>query len=153
MNQMFISKRTIPKSMKLISSIDSYFNSAILLRELRLDENDVKFMRLIDKSEISKDDGYINTPFGNYIPIFNMSTGLKTLILVNHSKESDVIDISQCGYNVINILFNYMDNKRYYTSFCIVPYELKIPIRINNRKDTCKDTSDLLTVWEKRYGI
>lgn len=106
MNQLFISKKAIPKSMKLITSIDSYFDNAILTNEIVLNSTDIEFMYLIDRSELSTNSGYINTPFGNRIPIFNMSTGLKTLILVNHSKESDVIDISQCGYNVLNILFN-----------------------------------------------
>lgn len=152
MNQLFISKRTIHKSLNLITSIDSYFNTLILTKELKLNDNDIKFMEVIDKSKLSKDIGYIDTPFGSHVSMFYMSTGLKTLILVNHSKESDVIDISQCGQNVINILFNSFNNKRYYASFCIIPDTLRIPLKINNRKEICKDKMDLFKVWEERYG-
>lgn len=153
MNQLFISKRAIPKYMKLINSVDSYFDNILLTGGLILNNTDTKFMELIDKSRLSQDDGYIDTPFGNHIPIINMSTGLKTLILVNHSKETDIIDISQCGQNVVNILFNNIDNKKYYTSFCTIPNMLKIPVKINARKSICKSISDILKVWEERYGI
>lgn len=152
MNQLFVSKRTISKSLNLITSIDSYFNTLLLTEEIKLNKTDIKFMALIDKSKPSKDAGYIDTPFGNHVPIFYTSTGAKTLILVNHARKEDVIDISQCGQNVINTLFNNFDNRRYYVSFCTIPDKLNIPLKINNRKDICKNISDLLKVWEERYG-
>ncbi len=151
MNQLFINKNAIQKGTKLIQNIDSYFNSLILTEKLKLDDNDIIFLKEIDGSTLSKDDGYIDTPFSNHVDILKISTGTKTLILANHCSENDIIDISQCGYNVIEILFNNMDNKKYYLSFCIIPDNLKISVRINNSKKLCTNKYELLDVWEDIY--
>lgn len=68
MNQLFISKRAIPKYMKLINSVDSYFDNILLTGGLILNNTDTKFMELIDKSRLSQNDGYIDTPFGIIYP-------------------------------------------------------------------------------------
>lgn len=148
MNRLFISKRPIIKcNFKLITSIDKHFNSLIMTDGISLSDMDLKFMKKVDHAVLSQNVGFINTPFG-VTSIINLSTGTKTLILANHSLENEVLDISQCGYNVIDILFNYMDNKRYYLSFCIVPKSLKIPVRVNNREKICNNIYELTDSWE-----
>lgn len=145
MIHLYTSKRAIPKDKEFITNIDPTFNALIYSDSLRLNSKDEEILRIIDKSKLSKSCGYVDTPFGNNIPISNISTGSKTLILINHFKESSVIDISQCGRNVLNLAFQ-IDNTNYYLSYCITPDKMK-PVIVNNRRKIYKTSSELLEIW------
>lgn len=79
-----------------------------------LTDTDIGFMKQIDK--VSRADGEsITTPIGT-TDIYHLSTGCKTLIIVNHIlnqigfSDCPIVDITECGENVIKEIFKLIDN-------------------------------------------
>lgn len=147
MIQLYISKNTIPSNMEIIDDIDMTFDYMIYTDKIRMDNIDKEIVKKIDKAKV-REDGLMDTPFSNGVSIDRLSTGCKTLILANHLGTNQIINISQCGNNALNMLFN-LDNKSYYLSYCIIPSntEFKFPVKVNNRKKLYNGAYDLLEVW------
>lgn len=88
-------------------------------------------MQLIDNSKIAEGINRIITPFG-VGTYWNISTGCKALILLSHLDDSYVVNIQECGQNVINYIFEKMDNINVYSStYRALPVTRKAPIYIN----------------------
>lgn len=117
---MYIDKRAIDKKDKFINTIDLAFDKEIY--SLNITTEDEKALQIIDNAEYIGN-GYINTPFGR-TEIQNLSTGCKTLILLNHAQElgNPIINIGECGKNVLDKVFK-MDNIRIYIDYCSIPNE------------------------------
>lgn len=147
MINLYTRKSLLPNNMELISDVDTYFNNCIYNNMINFDDIDNQILAQIDKSSLSNMSGYVNTPFSYNIPVTFISTGAKTLILINHFGSHKVINISQCGENALEFAFSF-DNKYYYLSFCNVA-EVSVPIRINNSNKICYNLIDLLEVWEE----
>lgn len=110
--------KAIKKEDTFIRNIDVYFDGKIY--ELQITEKDRYCMEKIDSARYDGN-GYITTPFGK-TEIQNLSTGCKTLILINHSHELNdaIVNIGECGKNVLDIIFS-MDNIRVYLDYCSIP--------------------------------
>lgn len=77
-------------------------------------ELDKQFMCQIDKVSETNGD-FILTPFGA-TDLYHLSTGCKTIININHIlnqigyTDYPIVDITECGENVIELIFNLIDN-------------------------------------------
>lgn len=110
--------KEIKSNTNFIDSVDLSFDKEIY--SLNIADKDKYYMNVIDEAQYMGD-GYINTPFGK-TEIQNLSTGCKTLILLNHMRElnNPVINIGECGKNVLDIIFD-MDNISVYLDYCSIP--------------------------------
>lgn len=148
MIHLYTSKRCIPKDKKLIESADAYFDALISTDGMRFDELDRKIMKLIDRASIVSE-GFMKTPYGDHVDLGYLSTGSKTLILINHADENRIINISGCGRNALEWVFNQFDDKNYYLSYCITPNKMN-PTIVNNRKKIYTNSISLLEIWDNK---
>lgn len=134
----------IPKNKTFINSVDIYFNSWVVRNGLS--KQDESLLKLIDKSRFS-DNGQVNTlitPFGvaNY---FQISTGCKALILLHHLNNKYVVNIQECGQNVIDYIFNNLNNIEVYSSsYKAIPI-IKDGLLINGKN--VQDLANLKQYW------
>lgn len=96
-----------------IKNCEAFFDSNISIE--MLDGECQKFMGKIDKSRIvDYRTRRIETPYG-LTEYTNMSTGLKTLIIVYLMKKGTLnkvpISVDECGTNVLKEIFKLVDNE------------------------------------------
>lgn len=125
--------KTMIKQNELIEKIDLTFNSIVY--NLDIKEFDKTALKSIDEA-VYDGNGFVVTPFGRTM-VQNISTGCKTLILINHSIElgNKIISINECGKNVLDIIFA-LENCRVYSSFLLIPrnYSANKIVRIHKNK-------------------
>lgn len=148
---LYVDRKAIGNENKFIHAIDLAFDKEIYNLEITV--RDKEIMRFIDSAEYIGD-GYIVTPFGR-TEIQNLSTGCKTLLLINHSRELEfpIINIGECGKNVLDIVFG-MDNVNIYLDYCSIPNKYnaeKIISVISVRGKKEMKLRDVFNkVWRKR---
>lgn len=96
---------TTHDSQKTTHFVDEFFNENMTSSEFT--DADIMFLREIDNAEVIGNNE-IRTPMG-VCDIKNLSTGVKTLICIMHFKDI-VFNISGCGSNVIDLLFEEASN-------------------------------------------
>lgn len=116
MLNIYIRKQDIPKQ-RFIDSVDIFFNS--IMYSLSLDNTDVYYIRVIDSAEYMGN-GHIKTVFG-ITSIENLSTGCKALILIHHYNDK-IININECGENVLDIIYNKIQEGSIFVDFVLYPY-------------------------------
>lgn len=135
----YTAKKYIPKDKKLIEYVDIYFNAWAVMNGLTEEEN--KWLSLIDHSRLTDQIDRIITPFGvgHYSDI---STGCKALILLSHLGNGYVVNIQECGQNVINEIFYKLDNVSVYSPrYKLIP-TLNMGVCIDDKKlETLEDLS------------
>lgn len=100
------------KSKRFILSNDEEFEDKISKESIL--ESDRQLMQQID-SVTKADATAVITPYG-ITDIYNLSTGCKTAINISHIKEQvgyreyPIVNITECGQNVIKIIFDMIDN-------------------------------------------
>ena len=90
-------------------------------------------MNNIDKAKYLGN-GKIETIFG-VTWLSNLSSGCKALILLNHCKDK-IINISECGENVLEYIFNLQNGNIYMTypaSSYNMNYQKKIKLHYNGK--------------------
>lgn len=113
MINIFVTSKSAKESGKLIiDTNDREFDKEISPKSIT--DTDIKFMQQIDK--VSKTDGQsITTPRGT-TDLYHLSTGCKTIIIINHILNQigysgyPIVDITECGENVIKEIFRLIDN-------------------------------------------
>ncbi len=138
---------------RLIKNIDAEFNYKVSTGSLRFDDRDKKILEIIDHSTLNSAGTHIDTPYAQHVSLDKISSGAKTAILANHSESEEVVSIEECGENVLNLLFNDLDDKNYYTSYCLAPDYLNKEIEINGSKKIYKSVYELLEVWKDNYDL
>ena len=115
---LYTNRRAIPKDKKFIEYVDLYFDAWIY--DITITDADKVYMREIDHAEY-EGNGYIVTCFGR-TEIQNLSTGCKTLILINHYMDNKnvIINIGECGKNVLDKIYA-MKTANIYIDFYYVP--------------------------------
>lgn len=129
----------------VITDIDIVFNS--ISYELQLDDNDIDYMKNVDNA-VYDSNGYVITPYGK-TQMRNLSTGCKTLILINHSEEirkNAVISIDGCGKNVLDIVFS-MKKCKIYASYRQSPTRLDTSKRIKLITDAEEKTVNITELF------
>lgn len=103
----------------VIKSVSLTFDK--LIYNLEVTSDDKEAMLVIDSAKYLEN-GMIETPFGR-TEVQNLSSGCKTLILLNHRKElgNPIINIGECGKNVLDYIFK-MDNIDILLEFMLSPY-------------------------------
>lgn len=121
----------VEKDKRLIQFVDLEFDKVIY--NTKLNSIDLEFMKHIDNAEYIGN-GLIKTIFG-VTEIQNLSSGCKTLILLNHQDElgNCVINISECGQNALDFVFK-MDNKKVLLTFKNRPYNYDVNKLVNVKK-------------------
>lgn len=104
---------TEPNNMKFINDVESHFKGLSRLN-LFTDEIYTEIMKKIDKISYRKGN-FIQTPFGE-THIDNISTGCKAVCLAYyyHNQKNILINISECGNNALDVLFNLNNSLNYY---------------------------------------
>ena len=90
-----------------VQNIDPYFNSHITVKSLT--RGDLNVMKKLEGVElVDRGSGLFKTKSG-IIPLYYISTGLKTLLIIRHLKRERVqgvgVDITECGPNILDSLF------------------------------------------------
>ena len=148
---LYINEKAIEKDIRFISAVDLTFDKEIY--DLEITDIDNAFLKEIDNA-VYEGNGYIVTPFGR-TEIQNLSTGCKTLLLLNHSKnlENPVINVGECGKNVLDIIFQ-MENIKIYLDFCSIPNHYhpdKIITIVSSRGRKEMNLRDVfLKAWRKK---
>ena len=129
---LYVDKNKIMNKKHYIESVDLTFDK--LIYNLEITEKDKVDIKHIDNAHY-EGNGYIVTPFGR-TEIQNLSTGCKTLILLNHSEElgNPIVYIGECGKNVLSRVFE-MSNINICIDFCQIPkiYNPEQMIRVINK--------------------
>lgn len=114
----------------VILSNDSFF---YIDRNKKLDNLDKKAIREIDNGIVAED-GSIRTPFGLMGSAEYLSTGVKTIININHN-PSKIFTIAECGKNAVSFIFREMADMdiTIQASFIIAPSQLIKPCTINGK--------------------
>jgi hypothetical protein len=132
---LYTDSKYIKDTDKKIISVDISFDSKIY--DINLNKKDYEYMKLIDNAEYDENTGMINTPLGK-TEIQNLSSGCKTLILLNHSQElgNPIIYIGECGTNALNEIYK-IDNIRVYCNYYQRPdnYNPFLKIHVNGNND------------------
>lgn len=98
---------------KLISNIDEYFNSWVFKYGLK--DSDNIYLSVIDESKLMNNQvNVILTPFG-VASYEDISTGCKTLILLDRFGAEKVIDVTESGDNVIRYILDNFDEVSLYS--------------------------------------
>lgn len=149
MIELYTSKKAVQKNNNYIESIDLEFDKQIYT--LNITNKDKEYMKNIDEAYYNGN-GYIITPFGR-TEIQNLSTGCKTLILLNHLKElgNPIVNINECGRNVLDIVFD-MNNIRVMLDFCNMPYNYEPEKEIEVVTTKSRNRLTLRTVFEKVWA-
>lgn len=92
---------------------ESFFKINVAAREFC--EEDLKVMWEIDSAELlDSTTGLIKTRYG-LTDINHLSTGCKTILnyfyLQRHHTPYTVIDLSECGYNALRVLFDFVEKQ------------------------------------------
>lgn len=128
MIELFLDKKSLGKS-RLIEKVDVTFDSHV--DALRFDAFDTACIKIVDSAKYISNQ-QVQTPFG-LTEMINISTGCKTLILINHAHDLDnaVVNIGECGANVLNMIFK-LNDCRVYLPFKLIPdeFEPKKKIRV-----------------------
>lgn len=140
---------TIYKDEKFIKSkdkdryvewVDFYFTDNFV-NKITLNEQDLQYMKLIDGAEYLENNEMV-TMFGK-TTIANLSSGCKTLLILNHSEElgNPIVDTDCCGENVMAIICK-MKDISIVQSFFFLPEdhsELKnIQVKVVNTRETIR---------------
>lgn len=104
---LYTSKNRINRKYIDIWSVDSSFNS--VMSRKKLDNRDLEIMKEIEGLEPIKNSLLFKSNLG-VTDIRHISTGLKTVLLIRylnkyHSDKSYCINITECGTNVLNYVF------------------------------------------------
>lgn len=101
---------------KLLEDNESFFHNFVSIHHLNSQYFDV--MLKIDQAHIlDRDSGLIKTPIG-LTSFENLSTGCKTVINCLYLRDYrgildipflEVVRVTECGYNALNVLFEYGD--------------------------------------------
>lgn len=146
---LYLEEKAIDGNLRFINSIDLTFDKEIYNFEIT--DKDQKMIRLIDHAEYIGD-GYILTPFGK-TEIQRLSTGCKTVLLINHSEElgNPIINIGECGKNVLDIIFG-MNNIKVYLNYCSIPnkYDTEKEIKVISSRGS--KTMKLVDVFNRAWG-
>ena len=107
-------KKTIPKSMELISFNDIYFNK---YTAQMLDEKKKNIIEIIDNSQMV--DRYtIRSRFNDTIlNTDKLSTGCKTVLNIIYNPDK-VFDICECGDNALDVIYSLAEGNVY----CSYPF-------------------------------
>lgn len=102
------------KQLKTINNNDNYFFENIAPKDL--DDVSRSVMKKIDQAElIDSQIGKIQTPRG-IGSIEDLSTGCKTVLnylyAKNHDSSIEAINISYCGYNALDVLFDIVEEDK-----------------------------------------
>ena len=97
-----------------IGDVESFFDYKISAETL--DDYDIEIMKKVDNAKlIDKKLGTIKTPFG-VTDITHLSTGCKTVLcysyLFKEGQKDIIIDVTECGYNALDVLFEYVDRMK-----------------------------------------
>lgn len=151
MNTLYTCKRSVPNKYKIIDDIDTEFDKLVANNFIGINNTDMMIMKAID-NVVKYSKGLITTKFGNTL-IFDLSTGCKACILANHSNDSTVINIEQCGKNALNVIFA-LDNKRYLMRFSGITRDVKIknPIKINKTGNIYNSADKIYEAWGNKDG-
>lgn len=140
---LYTDSKYIKDTDKKVTSVDISFDS--LIYNIKLNDKDYEYMKLIDNAEYDVETGMINTPLGR-TEIQNLSSGCKTLILLNHSNDigNPIIYIGECGENALNEIYK-MDNVSIYCNYYQRPYiynpSLKVKVNGNETEITSLDNA------------
>lgn len=116
MLNIYIKPKDVPKN-DFVDSVDTFFSS--IMYSLPINKKDKEYITQIDKAEYI-DNGRIKTVFGD-TTVEHLSTGCKTLILLNHYKNK-VISINECGENALDYIYKLPEGS-IYMDFAIYPHE------------------------------
>ena len=116
---LYKNEKYIKNKSRLVEFVDLYFD-AMILDKIQINDIDIMYMQKIDGATYLGDNYF--TTFLGRTSIENLSTGCKTLILLNHSDElgNVVIDVSECGENALDYVFM-MKNKEVLLEFYSKP--------------------------------
>jgi hypothetical protein len=114
-----------------------------------IDDIGEKYIAFIDgASLIDKNIGTIKTPFG-VTSIKDLSTGAKTVLNVMHvakNKLDYAVDITECGWNAIDCIFEFLDQNDNCVQILLQHVEFrecKDHEYLVNDSIHCKDTEEL----------
>jgi len=128
-----------------IRQADIYFNNRVNAN--MLDGKCKEYMTLIDNATlIDAHSGAIKTPYG-VASIRDLSTGCKTLIITYLLREAGnqaVIDVTECGSNVLSHIFDIVDNSSISTVLRHTNLKADVNKEFNvNRGTVCTNIADL----------
>lgn len=109
MIKLYTSEKYFEAGKELIYLNDNLFDGTMYERTFT--SEDIEVMLRIDRAEvIDMKLREIRTPYG-LTNFSNLSTGCKTLINIMHAKpeENFVISLNGCSYEILDIIFNYME--------------------------------------------
>lgn len=133
-------------SLPVITQCDAWFDAFIDISDL--DERCEEYIRKIDKAEIiDRNSWTVRTQFG-VTDISNLSTGLKTLLIIRVLKlkgESAVVCIDECGTNVKTLVLEEADNSNISLLAHYCGFDLGIEKEfLVDDKHHCRNTVELL---------
>ena len=104
---------------RYVEWVDFYFTDNFV-NKITLNEQDLQYMQLIDGAEYLGNNEMV-TMFGK-TTIDNLSSGCKTLLILNHSAElgNPIVDTDCCGENVMSIICK-MEDISIVQSFFFLP--------------------------------
>ncbi|MCR5402803.1 MAG: hypothetical protein K6E91_03170 [Butyrivibrio sp.] len=96
-----------------IGDVESFFNYKVTASHFS--EQDIKVLSDIDDAVLlDKNTGAIQTPFG-ITDITHLSTGCKTVLcylyLRRKETSSIILDVTECGYNALDVLFECVEKQ------------------------------------------
>ena len=156
MVRLFTTFYILPDGCEYIEIPDAVFDTTIT--PLDLDAHDYKLMNMAEGIKVvDRDKGLFKTRF-NICNLYQLSSGLKTLLLIRHLKDFDkdrkvAVNITACGENLIEAIFKETD----YSGFPLVLrhfdlYSCEDRIYVINDKYTTDDgmaLQDLLRVAKR----
>lgn len=119
--KIYTDKKYLRDGIVLIDN-ESFFKINVVADEF--DENDLKVMQDIDSAELlDKTTGLIKTCYG-LTDINHLSTGCKTILnyfyLQRHHTPYTALDLSECGYNALHVLFDLVEQQGQLLDFLLM---------------------------------
>lgn len=94
-------------TVKWIQNIDPYFDNHFTAS--KLSQSDLNIMKKLEGVELVDKKASLFKSKDGVFPLYFISTGLKTLLIVRHlkrnKKEGIGVDITECGPNILDSLF------------------------------------------------
>lgn len=119
--KIYTDKKYLENRMILVDN-ESFFKINVVAGEFC--EEDLRVMREIDSAELlDKTTGLIKTSYG-LTDMNHLSTGCKTILnyfyLQRHRTPYNVIDLSECGYNALRVLFDLVETQGQIMDFLLM---------------------------------
>ena len=139
MINLFLNKTAIKNSrLKCVEFVDSEFNYLYSSSGIKLNAKDSYYIESRDRGRIFDTFSYISCIDDTKQSLDNLSTGCKTLILLNHAKELKLaINITECGTNALNEAFAIQETNIYMPIYRFPSVDTsKLKVKVFKNKET-----------------